>query len=637
MYSDEIKSSSLAKYLNGFDYAIIDTCSLMEDSFPEWMDILDNAKEYRKQAQPIYVPWQCVQELKKHSKDKTSDSRRIEAKRAIKILRHATWHKILTVTKKDKNENFADNAIFVRVSTDRLHSRILVITQDKKLASDLLSLNGLQSQNGRKLEVMKLTSGGVLSPNKGEDRPAHQDKKKESQPQQPKSKPAPKHPPLFDAILAADTRLSSVINNPNYPQKRLLEDVDQQLKLLQKLSIGQRNSLPLRVPEAKLKEILAGGAKPAQKQEPKKEEPKPQPKPEPAPAPAKRLYYGLGSTLESAIISCADHYGILFRDHLIRYSAQVHGPVDVTDVDLKAMVNLATPLLIPGEKQEFMHKGMACSVLKDGQKIKFWIDLSPLNITVVEKQEAPKPKKAEKPAAAPKKPAKKEETPAEPSPKEEKPKQKKPAKPAKKAVEQPAEAKPSETSPAEQPSKAKPAKKPAKKAKPASEPAQAPAEQPAKAEQPKPEPKTKPAAKKTPAKKNAEPAPQPVEAKPETKPSAPKAAKPNKKVTPAPAKPNAEAAPAQAAKPAPKKQAKPAAKAVTKHKESKPKALPLDVALQADARLRSVISNPNYPQADKVADIEKQLERVRALPKEDAAKLTYGIDALKAMLAVMKG
>lgn len=38
MYSDENKSSSLAKFLNGFDYAMIDTCSLMDEAFPNgWM------------------------------------------------------------------------------------------------------------------------------------------------------------------------------------------------------------------------------------------------------------------------------------------------------------------------------------------------------------------------------------------------------------------------------------------------------------------------------------------------------------------------------------------------------------------------------------------------------------------------
>lgn len=632
MYSDEIKSSSLAKYLNGFDYAIIDTCSLMEDSFPEWMDILDNARDYRKQAQPIYVPWQCVQELKKHSKDRTSDSKRIEAKRAIKILRHASWRHILTVTKKDKNENFADNAIFVRVSTDRLHSKILVITQDKKLATDLLSLNTLQSQNGRKLEVMKLAPGGVLVPNKGEDRPVHQDnKKKETQPQPNKAK-APKHPPLFDTILAADARLSSLLNNSNYPAKKLIEDAHQQLRLLQKLSIGQRNALPLHVPEAKLKEIITGETKPAPTPEPKKEEAKPQP--EKKPAPTKRLYYGLGTTLEASIRNCADHYGILFRDHLIRYSAQIHGPVDLTDVDLKAIIDFSTPLLIPGEKQEFMYKGIACSVLKDGSKIKFWIDLSPLNIEMVEKSETPEKPKAAKPAPAKKKPAKQEETPAKPEQAAEKPKTKKAAKPAKKEEPKPAEPQPA---PAPVPSAKKGKKQP--KAATAVEPSETPAK-PAEKEAMPAEAKpaeAKPAKKKAAPKKKEQPAP--TEVKPAPAPQPKKDQK--KKDTPAPAKKKPakkkkDLAPASdpvAPKAEPKKKAKAPA---TQHKETKPKPSALEIALQADARLKSVISNPNYPQADKVADIEKQLELVRKLPKEDAAKLTYGIEALKAMLAVMK-
>lgn len=34
MYSDENKARLLAKQLNYFDYAIVDTSSLMEDSFP---------------------------------------------------------------------------------------------------------------------------------------------------------------------------------------------------------------------------------------------------------------------------------------------------------------------------------------------------------------------------------------------------------------------------------------------------------------------------------------------------------------------------------------------------------------------------------------------------------------------------
>ena len=53
MYSDENKSSALARYLNTFDYVIIDTCSLMDDGFPLWLDVLRNAKTYRKKELEI--------------------------------------------------------------------------------------------------------------------------------------------------------------------------------------------------------------------------------------------------------------------------------------------------------------------------------------------------------------------------------------------------------------------------------------------------------------------------------------------------------------------------------------------------------------------------------------------------------
>ena len=70
MYSDENRSSSLAKLLNGFDQVILDTSSLMVDGFPNWMDVLANAKEYVKEELKIIVFYECLEELKKHSKDK---------------------------------------------------------------------------------------------------------------------------------------------------------------------------------------------------------------------------------------------------------------------------------------------------------------------------------------------------------------------------------------------------------------------------------------------------------------------------------------------------------------------------------------------------------------------------------------
>ena len=56
MYNDENRAMALAKHLNGFDYVLIDTCSLMEDAFPAWMDRLVAAQDYLEDSSTeIYV------------------------------------------------------------------------------------------------------------------------------------------------------------------------------------------------------------------------------------------------------------------------------------------------------------------------------------------------------------------------------------------------------------------------------------------------------------------------------------------------------------------------------------------------------------------------------------------------------
>ena len=68
MYSEEIKSSNLAKFLNNFDKVFMDTCSLMEDSFPLFMDCLVKSREYWKDGLKVIVLGECMEELKKHSR-----------------------------------------------------------------------------------------------------------------------------------------------------------------------------------------------------------------------------------------------------------------------------------------------------------------------------------------------------------------------------------------------------------------------------------------------------------------------------------------------------------------------------------------------------------------------------------------
>ena len=177
MYSDENKPSALALILNHYDYVVLDTCSLMEDSFTEWLDTLSRSKEYWNEGLQIYVPEACMVELKKHAEDKSKENiaKRVAAKRALKIVNRALgaiwpnrWRKVLTLLKDETEPTFADNQIYNFVNRYRMNKSILVITQDKTLAYELREQNHLVSQKGRLVDVSKITDKGDLITNKGE-------------------------------------------------------------------------------------------------------------------------------------------------------------------------------------------------------------------------------------------------------------------------------------------------------------------------------------------------------------------------------------------------------------------------------------------------------------------------------------
>lgn len=354
MYSDENKARLLAKQLNYFDYAIVDTSSLMEDSFPIWMDSLLNAQTYLDDSPvEIYIPDECIEELKNHCTDKKNFDKSSSAKRALKIIRHAKRKKVLSLLKtygNDTEHHFADKAIYVKVSADRLNQRILVVTQDKKLASDLRGLNDLMSQHGNRVQVYRLDHDGSLVPNRGEIIPEeHRNKLAERSAPRPNNsrgdntpvnKVAPKPQNQEDAAIKAiekmDAHLGSNLKNRQYPTERKIQDVTEQLKNLKNLKDEKKTKLRLLVPEKQLRQELANLQStviPA-----KKETEKPA-KQEPAAdailALKKKMRFGSGNSLQSAIQEAASWCGgILFRYPTIPYQAQFHGPLDLTENDL---------------------------------------------------------------------------------------------------------------------------------------------------------------------------------------------------------------------------------------------------------------------------------------------------------------
>ena len=376
MYSDENRSSSLAKLLNGFDQVILDTSSLMVDGFPSWMDVLANAKEYVKEELKIIVFHECLEELKKHSKDKKNPNKVIASKRAIKILKSAKRRKLLEIGKKEKASNFADNVIYSEVSKLRIHNKILVITEDKDLAEDLRKLNTLGSQLGKKVTTFKILPNGQLDVNRGNKKKhnIHRDfikaKDDRGENNQPKQRPLHNKPKkedlnqIINKIIAEDKKLNANLNNPNFKKERKEADIKAQLSLFAKLPEDRKKGLQLTYSEPKLKEELLGKKTKKKIQEaPSKEDKK-----------AKNPYewYGEGNIVSNALLQAASHHGLVFRDFSIPYSKKIHGDVDLTQKDLKKILSNFSP----NGEGDFEYKDIGIKSKKSKNGYHVWLNLS---------------------------------------------------------------------------------------------------------------------------------------------------------------------------------------------------------------------------------------------------------------------
>lgn len=330
MYNEELKSSKLAQFLNDYDYVFVDTCSLMEDSFPLFMDYLSKSKEYWKEDLQVIVLGECVEELKKHAKEKEKD-RKIAALRALKIIRHDKWHKKAFTITKAEGSSFADNAIFTKVSGLRIHNKILVITQDKTLTTDLLKLNRLDSQKGRYLSVYRLTPHSELEKNPGENGEKTFNKKHEASSFQ-KIEKDNKTVALNKAqkvIIEEDSKLAKNLSNPNYKTKNKIKDIDNQLSKLNKLDVNSLSALNLRFSKEDLlkkkEELLP--SKNGEKKENKKE--------------TSSVIVTTGASPSKALKRLALNYHSIVRDSSVSYVGAVHGNLDLTSDDLKKVDQLA--------------------------------------------------------------------------------------------------------------------------------------------------------------------------------------------------------------------------------------------------------------------------------------------------------
>ena len=325
MYIKEKYSSALAKIITNFDQVYLDTCSLMEESFPEFMDYLDGSREYwNKEDIEIIVLSSVINELKNHIDNKEKIELSIGAKRAYKIIKHAAGvfgKKLIKI--EDGESEFADQEISAKAISNRTKYRILVITQDRKLATDLRKFNSLNSQFGKEIQIYRIKSDGLLEPTPSETFTHQKVVKKQAQQktnnnkikQENLAKPAQKAKSSdFSAIIKADIVIKANLNNSTVSKERKESGIKEQIARIESVPQPKRaeieNQLMLKL--ADLKALL-----PQQKQQPVK---KPQ-----------TTYVVHSKTIFDGVVETASLLSFIIRDDSVPYNKQGHGEFDVTN------------------------------------------------------------------------------------------------------------------------------------------------------------------------------------------------------------------------------------------------------------------------------------------------------------------
>lgn len=143
--------------LTGFlkrDFMVwIDTSSILEDSFFDLFSELTSL--FTQYDEHLYIPNSVLLELKKHTK---SDDYELQekSKERLALINSRKKSNIFTVYNKGEKKTFADNELITIFTELRLEKNLLLITQDKDLARDILDLGKSKSVISKKVEVLTI-------------------------------------------------------------------------------------------------------------------------------------------------------------------------------------------------------------------------------------------------------------------------------------------------------------------------------------------------------------------------------------------------------------------------------------------------------------------------------------------------
>lgn len=164
-FNEEKKNSNmtpeayLEQFVSSGTRIFIDTCSMLEESFPLFVKHIIPLLE--KHNNRIIVPLAVNKELIHHLENPSKPELREPAIRALRILDQYrnSYFRILG----DESDSFPDNLFLHLYIQFRQSYRMLFITQDKGLAVDILNNNNSQSVHANAAVVKRITPQGYLN------------------------------------------------------------------------------------------------------------------------------------------------------------------------------------------------------------------------------------------------------------------------------------------------------------------------------------------------------------------------------------------------------------------------------------------------------------------------------------------
>ena len=141
---------------------VIDTNALIDaESTPFWTNI---AGALQICGEKIVIPVACAAELEKIAYNERKEDM-LKARAAIRTVNRLLreGNAVLVGTEDERKDNFADPILLERILKYGRDKKLLIITNDTKLAVDILALTKLQSTHGYTLRVMNVGADGYLS------------------------------------------------------------------------------------------------------------------------------------------------------------------------------------------------------------------------------------------------------------------------------------------------------------------------------------------------------------------------------------------------------------------------------------------------------------------------------------------